>query len=77
MKVHVLIAGCSLFRAEGFSCSLDVPYGTGISKFQLLTAVIFFSNFVHQNLEFGSGYGFSLKGLIQIQNTAYRHVVLV
>jgi hypothetical protein len=30
-------AGCSLFRAEGFSCSLGVLYGgLGISKWQFL-----------------------------------------
>jgi hypothetical protein len=30
-------AGCSLLRAEGFSCSLDFLYGgLGISKFQFL-----------------------------------------
>ncbi len=30
-----LSAGCSLWRAEGFSCSLDVLYGgLGISKLQ-------------------------------------------
>jgi hypothetical protein len=29
--------GCSLLRAEGFSCSLDVLYGgLGISKLQFL-----------------------------------------
>ncbi len=31
-KFHVLKCGCSLLRAEGFSCSLDVLYGgLGIS----------------------------------------------
>jgi hypothetical protein len=35
-------AGCSLLRAEGFSCSLDILYGgLGISKLQFLSAVIF------------------------------------
>jgi hypothetical protein len=30
-------AGCSLLRAEGYSCSLDVLYGRlGISKLQIL-----------------------------------------
>jgi hypothetical protein len=38
MKVHVFwSAGCSLLRAENFSCSLDVFYGgIGISKLQVL-----------------------------------------
>ncbi len=32
-----LSARCSLLRAEGFSCSLDVLYGgLGISKLQIL-----------------------------------------
>jgi hypothetical protein len=52
-------AGCSLLRAEGFSCSLDVLYGgLGISKLQLLLqkisnffpAVSFFSIYGHKNL---------------------------
>jgi hypothetical protein len=34
---HVLSTGCSLLRAEGFSCSLGVLYGgLGISKWQFL-----------------------------------------
>ncbi len=33
-----LSTGCSLLRAEGFSCSLGVLYGgLGISKLQLFT----------------------------------------
>ena len=28
--------GCSLVKAEGFSCSLGVLYGLGISKLQFL-----------------------------------------
>jgi hypothetical protein len=33
----ILSAGCSLLRAEGFSCSLGVLYGVlGISKLQFL-----------------------------------------
>ncbi len=33
IKLHFWGAGCSLLRAEGFSCSLDVLYGgLGISK---------------------------------------------
>ncbi len=51
---------CSLLRAEGLSCSLDVLYeGLGISETQLIkkntklfSAVIFFIIFGHQN----SGY---------------------
>jgi hypothetical protein len=38
-------AGCSLLRAEGFSCSLEVLYGDlGISKLQRkkFSAVLFF-----------------------------------
>jgi hypothetical protein len=32
---EILCAGCSLLRAEGFSCNLDVLYGgLGISKLQ-------------------------------------------
>jgi hypothetical protein len=43
-KILFLSAGCSLLRAEGFSCSLDVLYGgLGISKLQFLTKNIFFS----------------------------------
>jgi hypothetical protein len=34
-KFHVLKCGCSLLRAEGFSCSLEVLYGgLGISKLE-------------------------------------------
>jgi hypothetical protein len=34
-KFHFLSAGCSVLRAEGFSCSLDVLYGgLGINKLQ-------------------------------------------
>ncbi len=44
----LLSAGCSLFRAEGYSCSLDVFYGAlGISNLQFLIkkniGLIFFS----------------------------------
>ncbi len=55
-------AGCSLLRAEGFSCSLGVLYGgLGISKWQVLIkkikikfpAVIFFSILNHQTLDPG------------------------
>jgi hypothetical protein len=38
-------AGCSILRAEGFSCSLDVRYGgPGISKLQFFVQkrIIFF-----------------------------------
>ncbi len=53
-----LSAGYFLFRAEGFSCSLDIRYGgLGISKLQFLikkgfkkiSAVFFSSIFGHQN----------------------------
>jgi hypothetical protein len=38
---HVLSTGCSLLRAESFSCSLSVLYGgLGISKLQFLTKKI-------------------------------------
>jgi hypothetical protein len=36
-----LSTGCSLLRAEGFSCSLGVLYGgLGISKLQILIKLI-------------------------------------
>jgi hypothetical protein len=39
-------AECSLFRAEGFSCSLDVLYGgIGISQLQYLTIKIYLKKF--------------------------------
>jgi hypothetical protein len=53
-------AGCSLLRAEGFSCSLGVLYGgLGISKLQFLIKKIkikflvvnLFSNLDHQTLD--------------------------
>jgi len=53
-----LSTGCSLLRAEGFSCSLGVLYGgLGISKFQFLIkkieikfpTKIFFFNFRSSN----------------------------
>ncbi len=58
-KFHLCSAGCSLLRAEGFSCSLDVLYG-GLaisSKLQILfkketkkfSTVFFSSIFGHQN----------------------------
>ena len=59
-----LSAGCSLLRAEGFSCSLSVLYGgLGISKLQFLIKKIeikfqtinFFSHFRSSNHGFGSG----------------------
>jgi hypothetical protein len=51
--------GCSLLRAEGFSCSLGVLYGgLGISKLQFLIKkieitfpAIFFSILSHQTLD--------------------------
>ena len=58
-----LSTGCSLFRAEGFSCSLGVLYGgLGISKLQFLIKKIeikvpakIFSNFRSSNPGSGSG----------------------
>jgi hypothetical protein len=56
----VLITGCSLLKAEGFSCSLGVLYGgLGISKLQFLIknieikfpAINFFSVLGHQTLD--------------------------
>ncbi len=63
-------AGCSLLRAEGCSCSMDVLYGgLGISKLQFLIQKIsnfFFSRkFVgHQNpgSRSGPGAGFTVSG---------------
>ncbi len=57
------IAGCSLLRAEGFSCSLGVLYGgQGIGKLQYLIKkikikflVVSFFNFRSSNLGSGSG----------------------
>jgi hypothetical protein len=57
-----LSTGCSLLRAEGFSCSLGFLYGgLGISKLQFLIKkieikfpVIFFSNFRSSNPGSGS-----------------------
>jgi hypothetical protein len=55
-----LSTGCSLLRAEGFSCSLGVLYeGLGISKFKFLIKKIetkfssykFFSILCHQTLD--------------------------
>jgi hypothetical protein len=53
-----LSTGCSLLRAEGFSCSLGVLYGgLGISKLQFLIKKIEIKfpaiNFFLHNLEFG------------------------
>ncbi len=60
-------AGCSLFRAEGFSCSLGVLYrGLGKSRLQFLRKKYEFfscklcSNFDHQNP--GSGSAIRKKG---------------
>jgi hypothetical protein len=59
-------AGCSLLRAEGVYCTLDVLYGgLGISKLQFLISCKFFSIFGHQNP--GSGSLFSLKCWIWIR----------
>ncbi len=57
-EFHGLKCWCSLLRAEGFSCSLDVLYeGLGISKLQFLSKNIHFIQlymspvFGHQNPE--------------------------
>jgi hypothetical protein len=61
-----LSTGCSLLRAEGFSCSLGVLYGgLGISKLQFLIkkieikfpAINFFSILGHQTLDPDPGSG--------------------
>jgi hypothetical protein len=72
-----LSAGCSLLRADGFFCSLNVFYGSlGISKLQFFikkisnfffSAVNFLSNFGHKNPGSGSGSVFSLKCWIRIR----------
>ncbi len=63
-------AGCSLWRAEGFSCSLCVLYvGLRTSKFQIsiqnisksLTAVNFSQFLSHQNPGFGTGSGSAIR----------------
>jgi hypothetical protein len=69
-----LSTGCSLLRAEGFSCSLGVLYGglgTGISKMQFLIKKIeikfpatnFFSILDHQTPDPGSGSGIRIRNL--------------
>jgi hypothetical protein len=41
-----LSAECSLFRTEGFSCSLDVLYGVqGIRKYQFVSQLYISLNF--------------------------------
>jgi hypothetical protein len=63
-----LSAGCSLLKAEGFSCRLDVLYeGLGMSILQFLkekkSSGECFQIFGHQNpgSETGSGYGSVLR----------------
>jgi hypothetical protein len=65
-----LSTGCSLLRAEGFSCSLGVLCGgLGISKLHFLikkieikyTAIIFFSILGHQTLDLESGSGAGIR----------------
>jgi hypothetical protein len=69
-KIFEVLAVCSLMRAEGFSCSLDVLNGgIGISKLQFLkkiSAVNFFSIFVHQNP--GSGFVFMKPKISHLVN---------
>ncbi len=74
-KFHKFHAVCSLLRAEGFSCSLDVLYkGLGISKLQFFlskngkNSIVFFSSiFGHQNP--GSGTGFNESGSEALQES--------
>jgi hypothetical protein len=65
-----LSTGCSLSRAEGFSCSLGVLYGgLGISKLQFLIknieikfpAIKFFSSLGHQTLDPDPGSGIRIR----------------
>ncbi len=65
-----LSTGCSLLRAEGFSCSLGVLYGgLGISKLQFFIkkaeikfpAINFFSILGHQTLDPDPGYGSGIR----------------
>jgi hypothetical protein len=65
-----LRTGCSLLRAEGFSCSLGVLYGgLGISKLQFLIkkievkfpALNFFSILGHQTLDPDPGSGSGIR----------------
>jgi hypothetical protein len=65
-----LSTGCSLLRAESFSCSLGVLYGgLGISKLQFLIkkieikfpAVNFFSILGHQTLDTNPGSGSGIR----------------
>ncbi len=65
----VLSTGCSLLRAEGFSCSLGVLYGDlGISKLQFLIKKIdikfsckFFPILGHQTLDPDPGSGIRIR----------------
>jgi hypothetical protein len=63
-----LSTGCSLLRAEGFSCSLGVLYGgLGISKLKFLIieikfpAINFFPILGHQTLDPESGSGIRIR----------------
>jgi hypothetical protein len=82
-----LSTGCSLFRFEGFSCSLGVLYGgLGLSKLQFLIkkteikfpAINFFSILGHQTLEpdpgpgSGSGIRICIKSM-RIRNPDYNY----
>jgi hypothetical protein len=67
-----LSTGCSLLRAEGFSCSLGVLYGgLGLSKLQFLIkkieikfpAIILFPILGHQTPDPGSGSGIRICNL--------------
>ncbi len=68
-----LRTGCSLLRAEGFSCSLGVLYGgLGISKLQFLIKKIekkissykFFSILCHQTLDPDPGSGSASRKML-------------
>ena len=65
-----LSTGCSLLRAEGFSCSLGILYGgLGISKLQFLNmkieikfpAINFFQFLDRQTLDPDPGYGSGIR----------------
>jgi hypothetical protein len=70
-RVFMLLStGCSLLRAEGFSCSLGVLYGgLGISKLQFLIkkieikfpTKIFFPILGHQTLDPDPGSGSGIR----------------
>jgi hypothetical protein len=61
-NLHVLSAGCSLWRVEGFSCSLGILYGgLGISKLQFLIKKIKLNSLSTRPATQGSCQGISLQ----------------